>query len=119
MPLTPSISLTAAVVSHLGECCEGGVYARAFRQRARAEAHAVALLEASACAQTFNIALQRWLSLRVGAAQARAREGAHAQTETRRVSPSTRSNAAHARARTRMHGGRCPYDQRPRDQACA
>ena len=59
--------LHGPIVSLLLEGLGGREYLRAYCQQHAAADEAVALLEASARAQTFNIALQRWLALRLEA----------------------------------------------------
>lgn len=57
--------LHGPVLSHTLESLDGRVYIRAFGQSTGFEQHAAVLVEAYAHAQVFNIALQRWLALRL------------------------------------------------------
>jgi ABC-type multidrug transport system fused ATPase/permease subunit len=57
--------LHGPVLSHILESLDGRVYIRAFGQSAGFEQQAAVLVEAYAHAQVFNIALQRWLALRL------------------------------------------------------
>lgn len=57
--------LHGPLVAHLVDCIRGREYVRAYAQQGRAAAHALALIEAGARAQIFNVALQRWFALQL------------------------------------------------------